>query len=601
MPKQNTPPPNPMQVSEDALTNALLGGVKKIGGSALDLLDRGRQAVQADIAGRNAGKVFTHGETPGQSDNNRAVLRHRLGLDNPHSFLGHFGTYQDAPHWEQGLVDAFLDTATDPVTYAGGAGLARKAFLELADHGGPMALRAFEALRGMADAHPGSTANRAVNAISDIAEHLSNATTPGGEASAHIARTLAVKTGSNRTYQQLYALRNVYDSILHQATAKYGALHGKEVALKWLGRTLKQKHPDLIKGGNGPTKDLLRFFTSAQPTVSNPIGKQLVRGSNLAKATLFYNPLPHSKNIATLTGIASPIALAGAVKRAAQLSAGHVIGTLTHNDALRARVMKDVLGAARSAGASHVRNLEQSQLINALQGIPGIGKALAVPYKIAGHALWGFDDAAKAALYERNLKIYKDRGVAAYHTLQQLVDYSHQSPMIAGMRQAVPFATWRARMPKAVFRAMLENPQNVLGLNRVSGGLLGGGKIPSSEPGKVRLLSNPVAEALQLDPGRSVDQIQGHHIPDALKYIRGSLGPSADTLGGMLVNMLSGNRRGINAKSFLTDWKKPTDFLKSRLPYIGTGAALSGHGLFGDTPKDELLYQLFGVETQKQR
>jgi len=53
----------------------------------------------------------------GDSDKNRATLRHKIGLDDPNSFLGRTGTYQDAPHWLQGLVDMGLDTATDPVTY----------------------------------------------------------------------------------------------------------------------------------------------------------------------------------------------------------------------------------------------------------------------------------------------------------------------------------------------------------------------------------------------------------------------------------------------------------------------------------------------------
>jgi len=98
-------------------------------GRIFDLLNRPHEAVTAAVTG-GAGKLLptlAHGQSEKSADETRAELRHKMGLDDPNSPMGSTGTYQDAPHWAQGVVDTAIDTATDPLTYAGGFGLLERA------------------------------------------------------------------------------------------------------------------------------------------------------------------------------------------------------------------------------------------------------------------------------------------------------------------------------------------------------------------------------------------------------------------------------------------------------------------------------------------
>lgn len=574
--------------------DAAMGVVKAGAGAAggvMDILDRPHQALTAQITRGKGLETFVHGETPEQEGEDRATIRKRIGLEDRNSLLGRSGLYSEAPHWAQGIVDTAIDTVTDPTSLIGGAGLGRRAVAGVAEKAVPTLIRGFDKAHMMAN--PGSPLKAGLSKLGDLGGWFSDVTTPGGAESAQLARTLARTTGSNRTYQQLYSLRNVYDMTEKQLIERLGQKQGHEMALKWLGRQLKTNFPGIVQGGGKPTKDTIRFFTHA---VKGAPDNPLIKGSNLSKGTLFWNPFQHMKNIGTLTALAGgPEALANTLKKAGIMAGADVVGNVAKRmghqawgDALRAKAETSQIGLAKLAGASHVQNLEQQGLIKALQSIPGVGKAVSKPFELSGRMLWGFDDAAKAAVYEKNLRQYKDPGVAAYHTLKQLVDYSHQSQAVRGMRYVAPFATWRARMPEAVLRSLVENPQNALAMNRLSGGMASGGTLPAGN-GKEYAYSTPLSEALQLDP--MADK------KGPLKYLRGSLGPSADYLIQKLANASRGPHPS-DRGSFWTDYANPEQFLLSRAPVIGQAEALAGHGIFKESPRDELLYQLFGLQTR---
>jgi len=91
-------------------------------GKVFDLLDRPRQVVTATATG-GPGKLIptlVHGQSPESIDRTRAELRAKL----PGGLAEH---YRNAPHLEQGAIDVGLDTLTDPVSLAGGLGVAEEA------------------------------------------------------------------------------------------------------------------------------------------------------------------------------------------------------------------------------------------------------------------------------------------------------------------------------------------------------------------------------------------------------------------------------------------------------------------------------------------
>jgi len=99
-------------VSAAPVVGPILGAMPGAAGAAKKGVSALSNALDYQRAGTQE-HIF-HG---GSSDENRARLRQKLGLEDPHSFLGSTGLYSQAPHWNQGIVDLALDTVTDPLTY----------------------------------------------------------------------------------------------------------------------------------------------------------------------------------------------------------------------------------------------------------------------------------------------------------------------------------------------------------------------------------------------------------------------------------------------------------------------------------------------------
>lgn len=301
----------------------------------------------------------------------------------------------------------------------------------------------------------------------------------------------------------------------------------------------------------------------------------LQNAANIGKATLFTSPTPHMKNIATLLGIANPAAFFDAMRTYGKMRAGFTSP---------AKQFEAVQDAAR-AGASGVPNVEQSSLVKLLNKGGKAGKAAGKYYNATGKMLWGFDDAAKAALYRQNLATYKDPLIAAYHTQKQMVDYHNVSPMTEKLRLLFPFATWRTTMPAAVAKSVAEHPERVLALDRATGGKFGGAEFTSKD-GKKHKFTSPLSETNDLS-----DFPYG-----TAKYGRGALSLTAKEALDALLHGIPGVPK--KAQNWATYGISPGKYAVKSAPVIGQGLSLGGHGLFNLSPRDELLYLLTGVTSQ---
>lgn len=298
---------------------------------------------------------------------------------------------------------------------------------------------------------------------------------------------------------------------------------------------------------------------------------------DLGKATLFTTPFAHMRNIGTLLAVADPLAVPDALRTYGKMGAG-----LFGRSAAPEAQFRAIADAAR-AGASGSRNVEQSGLVRALAKGGKIGKAASRYYAGVGKSLWAFDDAAKAALFRRNLQFFKDPLVAAYHTQKQMVDYGLLSPFQRAARVVAPFASWRTAMPGALAKSVAEHPERLLALNRATGGAFGGQ--PFQAGGSQRQFVSPVSEGSAL-----LDVPKG-----AAKYGRGALSLTArEALDALL--------HGIGVKGKQANWAtygiSPGTYALKNLPFVGQGMSLAGHGLFDTPATDELLYLLTGIETK---
>lgn len=346
--------------------------------------------------------------------------------------------------------------------------------------------------------------------------------------------------------------------------------------------------------GSVPTRTTIRastipkhirgYFEKAGKPINPDLQRlpDLLRGvSDVSRSALFTTPFQHSTRIASLLALQAPEAFPEALAKFARTKGG-----LAGSEA-QARV----LGRGQAAGAVGAKNIEQGKLEEVLNKGGAPGRLAAKYFAAVGKMLWGWDAAAKDALFTVYLKRYKDPLQAAYHVQKDLVNYGHSSPFIEGARTISSFPTWRTRMPIAVGRAMVREPQNAAALAKTPLGQFLMGK-ETGEPGdttRKRLGASAPAELT----GTS------KNIGDAArKYLIGSLNPSTRLAGYAAMRAALRSKGGDKqARSAFLYGKSPAEYTKATLPFVGQASELSGHGLFPSTPKEGMMESTFGIES----
>lgn len=281
----------------------------------------------------------------------------------------------------------------------------------------------------------------------------------------------------------------------------------------------------------------------------------LERLGNIGKSTLFWTPFPHQRNITTLGLLANPATLPAALGTFVRMGLGFA----------KSSTKAKVLGEAMRAGATGLPNVEQTGLTDLLKRLGPLGKASAKWYGGVGQTLWGWDDAVKKALFDRELKHFNGGALrAAAAVRRKMVDYSQTSPFQEAIRVLAPFATWRTSMPAAVLRSVAEHPEYALGLHRATGGAISGR--PFDLDGKQYQLSGPMAEMTELTSTPS-------------KYVRGSTSLSSKAIADAFALALGQKEMPFSGK-----------YIESQLPIAG--------GLlnpFGDSPEEKLFALITGA------
>ena len=264
--------------------------------------------------------------------------------------------------------------------------------------------------------------------------------------------------------------------------------------------------------------DAKNFF---RETYTKPGGKEFWSGLakgliDVPKVGLFALPFRHMANIGTLSVFADP-------------SLANVFGTAGRFGRLMVarspEAREQILGKAVKYGVTGAGDVEGSRHAGWIGQIPGIGDF----YKASNHALWTFDDAAKATRFQRLLEQNMKRGLAepqaAYNAADQvgaeLIDYSNRSPLTKALGYIAPFAAWRTKMPGAVTRALAKHPERILAAGRAAPEMVGDLQSGPPGSGKVGKSYLPVAEAM-----RAVD--------NPYEYLRAGLGwPTQMTVSGI--------------------------------------------------------------------
>jgi hypothetical protein len=313
--------------------------------------------------------------------------------------------------------------------------------------------------------------------------------------------------------------------------------------------------------------------------------------TDLSTSLMFTSPTMHMGRIAALTAAQSPSSVLDAIANFVRLRGGFASPEERFN----------VLGDAIRSGASGQPNTERRQVSKLFTNASDFlrshggraGQAAAVApellnryYGAVGKTLWGFDDAAKAALYHRNLERYHDPLIAAYHTQLSLVNYDTPSDFARFLRSSgvANFTTWRTKLPAAVIKAAIERPDVATGMAHASGVLTG-------EPGAY--LGDPVDDGSNERVGRTSLMEGAEPFYDPKGYARGSL-TMAGHLGGLALASILGARY----PEYWTYGKNPLAYAFYSLPGVAEIAPFSGHGLFATDPLDQLLYTTTGIETR---
>lgn len=263
-----------------------------------------------------------------------------------------------------------------------------------------------------------------------------------------------------------------------------------------------------VKGFGSVPKPAQNYFNETFTPQSAKNGMQL--GADAVKSVadapkygLFFNPLRHMANIGSLSTMMDPGTAAMASGRFALANpefAGGAIGTGAGAYAAQESGQNPYLGAlaglatgvagGAALGRTPLKGLaEASQgraIGNAVKGgavtvnpdaeIPGLINAipgLKQLYEGSGKMLWGFDDAQKAAQYQRLVDSGMTYADASAKVGQHLIDYGNKSDLTKAASYAAPFATYRTKLPGAVGASLLDNPQNAAIANRIAPTLTG--------------------------------------------------------------------------------------------------------------------------------
>ena len=562
-----TPPPAVGSLNSPTLD---IGTIKKGAAKGLsvlgDMLARPSEGVEALLArgGGAALHALLRGEKPGQQSADRlAILQRESAL----SGLPLAQAYQGAPGWARNIGAAATDTALDPTTYLGGAGLIEKGVKAVAPHLASLLARGAskaalpraaydtltangEAVRGLYNALPAAKAQRVISKLETLKRADQNAQRLSGTMLAGTERRTAAEKLADRTLgvqpvqatkplipaADLSRIRGViakgadpeivYKNMKRAGLMPYATKKAFLAALKPASKkaaAVQYSDKDLLGGLrlSASEKDAIRpavrrYMVGPQKLPRSELAKALVGGDStiqrlveLTNLPYFMLPFRHMANIGALTGLRDPMGLLETLGR---------------------KIGQNFSPSLKAANNKMIENFQQRGLQGfsdyrgmpgGLQGLPALAaklKPLApVAHAIQGasnkvydwsqHTLWNWDDLARATLIKRGIA----RGIApeeaAHQTNRALVDYGVTSPFTQSLYDVAPFATFRTGIPGAVLRSTLQHPERAQIADRLTGGTFTGG---TGDQGIERMYLPPA------DVGRGV-------LGDPLGYLRGTL------------------------------------------------------------------------------
>jgi hypothetical protein len=341
-------------------------------------------------------------------------------------------------------------------------------------------------------------------------------------------------------------------------------------------------------------KEIQNLFgekAGAEPTPVGELMRSLLGAGAYGKASLFYNPLPHQRNIATLLAAANPLAFPGAIGKYAALRAGFA------SPSTEAKV----LGPAMRAGATSGPHLEETSLGKELKqlgtyiskkaplkgaGLGSVFGGLGNIYNASGRMLWGWDKAAKSALLRSEAKHYGgDMQRAAAAVQRKLVNYSMPSDAQKALRNIMPFATWATGMPLGLGESWLTHPENTLALMRATGGSIGGKPTMEQQRGPL-----PAGEYQRTTPISKLNELT----IDPWKYLVGELGATPRGGLGMAAEKLVGRPASVVKVGPFTFPQAVVEDALTRTPIVSEAMQYAGQSPFGDTGWQELWSAIAG-------
>lgn len=318
---------------------------------------------------------------------------------------------------------------------------------------------------------------------------------------------------------------------------------------------------------------------------------------NAQKAAMFYQPLGHMRNIGTLAAVHDPTLLPEILKNYAKSK----FGLAAPED-----IQKQFAGSIR-AGAASAPNMDVTEARKALNDIAGmvgqgatkvnpalgkvvnaVGGAAGKVYDTSSKMLWGFDNAAKDALFKKYQRQMGSTPLAAWQAQRDLIHYGERSPFTNAVSKTplAPFANYRTQMPLSVLRAIRKNPKYALAISRILGGLFAGGT--TTIGGKKRSGYTPLGETNLLTQGG----------PGIQKYIRASLGPTGKIAANALMQAFNHSPHESNySKHWWMYGQGYPSFALHSVPPFNDLMQYTGHGMFKSSPSDEALYNLTGIQT----
>jgi len=336
-------------------------------------------------------------------------------------------------------------------------------------------------------------------------------------------------------------------------------------------------------------------------------GDAFIRSAvDLPKQALFALPFRHGLNIATLAALHDPGALLEAIPEfAKQYKRGKFLLPEYKSEAERAA--QDTI----HGGVANVPSLDRDTtwlqkkmpwMKEGTKPIPGVSNL----YGASSHALWGFDDAVKAATYRRALRHGLSPAQAHRETMNALLDYGDRSALTDVISHIAPFGTYRSKMPGAVLRATAKHPERVQAINRLSPSWAGGEQ-PSDQvddkgnPQVVRT-GNPLSDTFEGIDDRGAFLRSTLSYPWQMLLSAGSVHDSKDPnhimswlagQPGYDNYMTYGKKVGLNKESL--------KYTLNQIPYIQSALDALGLGIFPDKGLRGFIEGQTGVRLSKSK